>query len=774
MTDVASLVLAIDSTQVKTAVSELDKLTAAGGRAQGAATNLGQSLGRLGQAQSRITAEGLRVVQSINQFAQASNRLRPALNTVGASAGQMRAGMQQLSFQIGDVSQQFALGVRPMTIFVQQGGQVIQAIGLMRGSAGGFIGFLAGPWGAVLTGAAIILGAFVSRLGDAAEASDTAVTASDALGGAQSALGQMFDLSTGKIQNNTEALRTNILMQAAAMRSEARAAGLRASRAIADISAPRSFAGERFTSTLNVLANDPRLAPYLGGIVSRRRGAAQGRANIQNVVMQWRRGDLSSEQAINILSRFGGGAIPVAQAISDMANAPEAERLAEEIRRSVMSGELSSEFRRGGGGRTRKRAGRSTEGLEEFGRDAAVRLAELRDRFSDIPPQVQAVNRATNDLDDLLEDIERRKPPNWQLLLEQGRALRPLIQDALNRPFQEFVRSNEEALQILRLRVAGEEDEADALQIIFRLQKQMGALLPEQVEDIRNRVGLIRQEEEALKRIATLQQNSLEIERLRLEAQLAGTSSRERAVALARLEAEQYIRTNKTPLEQQRSVVQSFVDRANAGVLSPFQQWAASIPQTAEAVTEAIQSIQVNGLDSLADAITDVITGTRSLGDAFSDMARSIVADIIQMTVRMLIFRAISGIFGAPATGGAVPVASALGNVFARGGLVPFARGGIVTGPTLFPLNRGRAGVMGEAGPEAVMPLARDSRGRLGVRTANDNGPIEIRIGFGPAPDFVPFVEQVSAAHAAQAVRISVAHTNGVVRSAGRPKLMGR
>ncbi len=63
---------------------------------------------------------------------------------------------------------------------------------------------------------------------------------------------------------------------------------------------------------------------------------------------------------------------------------------------------------------------------------------------------------------------------------------------------------------------------------------------------------------------------------------------------------------------------------------------------------------------------------------------------------------------------GVGPFGSAKGNVFSRGGLVPFAKGGIVGGPTIFPFANG-AGLMGEAGPEAVMPLRRGPDGKLGV-----------------------------------------------------------
>lgn len=58
------------------------------------------------------------------------------------------------------------------------------------------------------------------------------------------------------------------------------------------------------------------------------------------------------------------------------------------------------------------------------------------------------------------------------------------------------------------------------------------------------------------------------------------------------------------------------------------------------------------------------------------------------------------------------------GNAFDPYGLQRFARGGIVNQPTLFPFANG-IGLMGEAGPEAIMPLGRDGRGNLGVRIAD-------------------------------------------------------
>ena len=102
MTDFASLAIQIDASQADGAAKQLDDLAAAGARAEKSADNL-----------------------------------HPALNRVGKSAGEQRAGMQQLSYQIGDVAQQFALGTNPMIIFAQQGQQVVQALSMMKGGAGG-------------------------------------------------------------------------------------------------------------------------------------------------------------------------------------------------------------------------------------------------------------------------------------------------------------------------------------------------------------------------------------------------------------------------------------------------------------------------------------------------------------------------------------------------------------------------------------------------------------------------------------------------------------
>jgi tape measure domain-containing protein len=75
---------------------------------------------------------------------------------------------------------------------------------------------------------------------------------------------------------------------------------------------------------------------------------------------------------------------------------------------------------------------------------------------------------------------------------------------------------------------------------------------------------------------------------------------------------------------------------------------------------------------------------------------------------------------------------NAHGNAFGEAGVMPFARGGsftnqIVSGPTLFKFARG-TGLMGEAGPEAVMPLRRMANGDLGVRSEGGGANVTVNI----------------------------------------------
>lgn len=142
--------------------------------------------------------------------------------------------------------------------------------------------------------------------------------------------------------------------------------------------------------------------------------------------------------------------------------------------------------------------------------------------------------------------------------------------------------------------------------------------------------------------------------------------------------------------------------------------------------------------DAFADTFTDVLMGTKKLSDAFRELAKEIEKMLIKAFVTKPLGDAISGIAGSVlgglgglggGGGAGGGLGSLFGGLFAKGGvfnhgaLYPMATGGIVDSPTFFPYGGG-TGVMGEAGPEAVMPLTRDSSGRLGVRGGGGGGTI--------------------------------------------------
>lgn len=138
------------------------------------------------------------------------------------------------------------------------------------------------------------------------------------------------------------------------------------------------------------------------------------------------------------------------------------------------------------------------------------------------------------------------------------------------------------------------------------------------------------------------------------------------------------------------------------------------------------------------------------LSDALKTVATSMVNTTYQSALRPVtdhVGGLLSKGMGA-LVGGVLPFAK--GGSFAQGRVMPFAAGGIVTGPTTFPM-RGGMGLMGEAGPEAIMPLARGPDGKLGVR-GGGGGAVNVVINI-QTPDVAGF-ERSQSQIAAQMVRI--------------------
>jgi phage-related minor tail protein len=104
-------------------------------------------------------------------------------------------------------------------------------------------------------------------------------------------------------------------------------------------------------------------------------------------------------------------------------------------------------------------------------------------------------------------------------------------------------------------------------------------------------------------------------------------------------------------------------------------------------------------------------------GGKLSDVFRGLAGDIASRSLNSAL-QPVQRAFGTGLDGLVGSLISSFGfangGAFSAGRVRAFAKGGIVDGPTMFPM-RGGAGLMGEAGPEAVMPLTRGPDGRLGV-----------------------------------------------------------
>jgi phage-related minor tail protein len=124
----------------------------------------------------------------------------------------------------------------------------------------------------------------------------------------------------------------------------------------------------------------------------------------------------------------------------------------------------------------------------------------------------------------------------------------------------------------------------------------------------------------------------------------------------------------------------------------------------------------------IASALSDGLTQAVRNGKALDAVFRSIALSLSDMALKTAMGQLEKGLaqgLGSLATG----LASSL--LSPGKGILPFAKGGVVASPTYFPLgNAGggsaSTGLMGEAGAEAILPLARDAHGRLGVSGAGN------------------------------------------------------
>ncbi|RME13812.1 MAG: phage tail tape measure protein [Alphaproteobacteria bacterium] len=148
---------------------------------------------------------------------------------------------------------------------------------------------------------------------------------------------------------------------------------------------------------------------------------------------------------------------------------------------------------------------------------------------------------------------------------------------------------------------------------------------------------------------------------------------------------------------------------------------------TIDAISTDVSALSGGFSRGLKSALDGLVFDSSSLTDAFKTLRQAMIDTVYNASVTPVTDHA--GGLLAEAVGGLMNslLPFAAGGAFSQGRVMPFARGGVVTSPTAFAM-RGGTGLMGDAGPEAIMPLRRGPDGRLGVQAAGGGRPVNVTI----------------------------------------------
>lgn len=184
-----------------------------------------------------------------------------------------------------------------------------------------------------------------------------------------------------------------------------------------------------------------------------------------------------------------------------------------------------------------------------------------------------------------------------------------------------------------------------------------------------------------------------------------------------------------------------------AGISDSLMNYADQASDLSSMSASATSEILNNATNSISTNMTNVLTGATTfkegMSNIFTSLGETVIKTLIQMATQALITKAIMASFGGGAGGlfgslfgGASGVASsgtaiqsaganfsfnALGGVYDSPSLSAYSNG-VYSTPQYFAFAKG-AGVFGEAGPEAIMPLTRGADGSLGVRAVGRESP---------------------------------------------------
>lgn len=457
-----------------------------------------------------------------------------------------RVAFTQLGQQMQDVVVQTQMGTSATTIFVQQVPQMAFALSGLAESTnktyariGAFASFLSGGWGAAIFAAIAVLGPLAAEIlgvGDAEE--DAKGKTYDFAEGLN-----VLELSAGSaaeaMKQLSQEMRNAIAVQGDFLRTKANVAQQSVGELEGLLKSERAELEKleaRFTSVnpfehLSVSEayrmgalkdNIPKLQEALKGaraaqvnsdLAVAQQNALERTDPRQGVTGQYNRavGDLNTRYRESQKNPLG--------AMDRDQYEAEFEKLTRErdaALEKIKDDNRKPKKNRGGKSedeRAAERAAREAERLSQFGDKAAESIQRINERFNEQPRLVDAAAQATRQLDDIIADLEKRKPAGFEKMVADAEAAKQVVQDALVRPFEELEQSSERRVTIQKLLSSGREAEAAAMQDIWRLEEQLGPLTDERKAQV---IAIAKAEQdqiEALQRAQEIQSAFLDATR---------------------------------------------------------------------------------------------------------------------------------------------------------------------------------------------------------------------------------------------------------------------
>lgn len=195
--------------------------------------------------------------------------------------------------------------------------------------------------------------------------------------------------------------------------------------------------------------------------------------------------------------------------------------------------------------------------------------------------------------------------------------------------------------------------------------------------------------------------------------------------------------TTLSDLEAQIAALEARLGQTS-GLVAEFDSELAGLGRNLVFTGREVDTLSRNFSTGLRRAFDGVIFDGMRLQDALRGIAQTMINSVygaamkpVQNALGGLLAQGVSGAMGA-----IMPFAQ--GGAFSAGRVMPFAQGGVISQATAFPMRGGTTGLMGEAGPEAILPLSRGPDGRLGVRGAGGGGPVNVTFNIS-TPDVAGF-----------------------------------